>query len=65
MCPKEIAESSVAVQPNPDPSDGSDRVGSMDTLGAEESDSRQDGTSQEMQSTSGTDNLGSLVRTST
>ena len=57
MCPKEIAESSVAVQPNPDPSDNSDRDGSMDSLGAEEGDSQQDGTSQEMQSTSGTEML--------
>ena len=55
ICTKEITESSVAVQLNPDPSDNSDRVGSMDTLGAEEGDSQQDGTSQEMQSTSGTE----------
>ena len=54
MCPKEIAESSITVQPNPDPSDDSNTVGSADTLGTEEGDRQQRGTSHEIPSTSGT-----------
>ena len=55
MCPKEIAESSITVQPNPDPSDDSNTVGSADTLGTKEGDSQQGGTSNKIQSTSGTE----------
>ena len=58
MCPKDIAESSIAVQPNPEPSDDSNTVGSVDTLGTEEGDSQQGGTSHEIQSTSGTEMSG-------
>ena len=48
MCPKEIAESSIALQPNPDPSDDSNAVGNVDTLSTQESDSQPSGTSHEI-----------------
>ena len=56
MCPKEMADSPVAMQPNPVPSDDSNTVASVDTPGTEEDDSHQSETSQELvQSTSETE----------
>ena len=56
MCPKEIADSPVAMQPNPVPPDDSDTVVSEDIWGTEEGDSQQNGTSPELvQSTSETE----------
>ena len=53
MCPKEMADSPVAMPPNPVPSDDSNTVSSADTPGTEENDSQQGETSPELvQSTS-------------
>ena len=53
MCPKEMADSPVTMQPNPVPSDD---LNTVDTLGKEEDDSHQSETSQELvQSTSETE----------
>ena len=48
MCPKEMADSPVAVQPNSIPSDDSDTVVRVDTSGTEEGNSQQSGTSPEL-----------------
>ena len=48
MCPKKIADSLVAMQPNPVLSDDSNTVARADTPSIEESDSQQSGTSPEL-----------------
>ena len=53
MCPKEMADSPVAMQPNPVPSDDLSTVASVDILGTKENDSQQSETSPKLvQSTS-------------
>ena len=48
LCPKEMADTPVAMRPNPVPSDDSNKVASVDTPGTEEDDSQQSETSPEL-----------------